>query len=133
MGKISLRIYKDHEVRAIWSDDSQEWFFAVVDIIAAITESESPRKYWSVLKLRLKRQGNELATICSQLKLTAADGKKYNTDCVPQRLVGELAKVIPSKKAIDFLDWLTYSDNTLDGQSRKKAEELSPTKDEMHS
>ena len=119
--KISIRFYNDHEVRAVWSDEHGEWCFAVVDIVAAVTGSESPRKYWSVLKTRLKKQGNELATNCSQLKLMAADGKRYLTDCIEQSRLIDLAKVIPSKAAMDFLDWLTYSDNTIDGQSRKKA------------
>lgn len=121
MSKISFRFYKDHEVRAVWDEDGQKWFFPAVDIIAAITESEAPRKYWSVLKLRLKKQGNELATNCSQLKIRAVDGKRYNTDCITMSQVTELAKVIPSKNAIHFLDWFTYSDNSIDGQSRKKA------------
>lgn len=119
--KISFRFYNDHEVRAVWDDNAHKWFFPVVDIIAAITESDAPRKYWSVLKLRLKKQGNELATNCSQLKIRATDGKRYNTDCITMDHVAELAKVVPSKNAIHFLDWLTYSDNTIDGQSRKKA------------
>lgn len=121
MSKISFRFYKDHEVRAVWDEDGQKWFFPAVDIIAAITESEAPRKYWSVLKLRLKKQGNELATNCSQLKIRAVDGKRYNTDCITMSQVTEFAKVIPSKNAIHFLDGFTYSDNSIDGQSRKKA------------
>lgn len=121
MSKISLRFYKDHEVRALWQEDEQKWYVPVVDIIAAITESEAPRKYWSVLKHRLKQQKNELATNCSQLKVRAADGKHYNTDCIAMGQVAELAKLVPSKNAIHFLDWLTYSDNSIDGQSRKKA------------
>ena len=119
--KISIRFYNDREVRAVWSEEQGEWFFAIMDIITAITGSESPRKYWSVLKTRLKRQGNELATNCSQLKLMAADGKRYNTDCIAMSKVSDLAKVIPSKTAMDFLDWLMYADNTIDGQSRQKA------------
>lgn len=122
--KLSIRFYDNREVRAVWEESHNEWYFAIVDIIAAITKSESPRKYWSVLKLRLKRQGSELTTVCSQLKLVAADGKKYNTDCIPQSKVADLAKAIPNKNAITFLDWLTYSDNTIDGQSKKKAYDL---------
>ena len=122
--KVSIRFYNDHEVRAVWSEEHGEWFFAIVDIVAAITQSEAPRKYWSVLKNRLKRQGNELATNCSQLKLMAADGKRYNTDCIAMSKVAELAKVIPSKASMDFLDWLMYADNSIDGQSRQKAYQL---------
>lgn len=124
MEKISIRFYNDREVRAVWSEEQKEWFFAIVDIVAAITLSEAPRKYWSVLKTRLKRQGNELATNCSQLKLLAADGKRYNTDCVAMSKVAELAKLIPSKGAMNFLDWLMYADNTIDGQSKQKAYQL---------
>lgn len=121
MSKISTRFYNDHKVRAVWDEEHSKWWFSVVDIIAAITESPNPRKYWSVLKTRLKKAGNELTTNCSQLKLTAADEKKYATDCFSQDDIIELAKVIPSKKTKDFLDWFTYSDNTIDGRSRKKA------------
>lgn len=122
--KSSIRFYNNCEVRAIWDEENAKWWFSVVDIVAAITESPNPRKYWSVLKTRLKKAGNELTTKCSQLKLTAADGKKYATDCFSQNDVAEVVKLIPSKKTKDFLDWFTYSDNTIDGQSRKKAYEF---------
>ena len=119
--KTSIRFFKDHEVRAVWDEENAKWWFSVVDIVAAITDSPNPRKYWSVLKNRLKKAGNELTTKCSQLKLTAADGKKYATDCFSQDIITEVVKIIPSKKTTDFLDWFTYSDNTIDGRSKKKA------------
>lgn len=119
--KLSIRFFNDHEVRAIWDEEKSQWWFSVLDIVGAITESPNPRKYWSVLKTRLKKNGNELTTRCSQLKLTASDGKKYATDCLSQDDIQELAKVMPSKKTQIFLDWFTYSDNSIDGQSRKKA------------
>ena len=122
--KTSIRFYNDHEVRAIWDEEKCQWFFSAVDIVFAITESPNPRKYWSVLKTRLKKDGNELTTFCSQLKLTAADGKKYATDCFPQNKIEDLVKAIPNKNAADFLDWFTYSDNTIDGKSKKKAYEF---------
>lgn len=121
MSKLSFRFYKDHEVRAVWDEINSNWSFSVVDIVAAITESPNPRKYWSVLKSRLKKSDSELTTRCSQLKLTSADGKKYATDCFSQDDIYELVKHIPSKNTADFLDWFTYSDNTIDGRSRKKA------------
>lgn len=121
MSKKSIRFFNDHEVRAVWDEEHSKWWFSVVDIVGAITESPNPRKYWSVLKTRLKKAGNELTTRCSQLKLAAADGKKYATDCFAQEDIVELVKVIPSKKTTAFLDWFTYSDNSLDGQSKKKA------------
>lgn len=122
--KTSIRFYNDREVRAIWDEEKNQWFFSAVDIVFAITESPNPRKYWSVLKTRLKKDGNELTTFCSQLKLTAADGKKYATDCFPQNKIEDLVKAIPNKNAADFLDWFTYSDNTIDGKSKKKAYEF---------
>ena len=121
MSKISLRFYKDHKVRAVWDEEQNIWFFSAVDIVGAITESPNPRKYWSVLKTRLRKVNSELTTRCSQLKMTAADGKKYATDCFAQSDITELVKAIPSKKTTDFLDWFTYSDNTIDGRSKKKA------------
>ena len=124
MSKISIRFYNDREVRAVWDEENSKWWFSAVDIVAAITDSPNPRKYWSVMKTRMKKAENELTTKCSQLKLTAADGKKYATDCFIQDDITELVKAIPSKRSTDFLDWFTYSDNTIDGQSRKKAYSL---------
>ena len=121
MSKISIRFFKDHKVRAVWDEEHNHWWFSAVDVVGAITESPNPRKYWSVLKTRLKKTNNELTTRCSQLKMAAADGKKYATDCFAQSDITELVKAIPSKKTTDFLDWFTYSDNTIDGRSRKKA------------
>ncbi len=119
--KISIRFYNNRKVRAVWDEESGRWFFSIVDIVAAITDSPNPRKYWSVLKTRLRKSGSELTTVCSQLKLRAADGKRYATDCVPSEYITSLVRAIPSKKADHFLDWFTYSDNTIDGQSKKKA------------
>ena len=119
--KKSIRFYKDHEVRAVWDEERSSWWFSIVDICGAITDSPNPRKYWSVLKTRLKKSGNELTTRCSQLKMTAADGKRYATDCFAEDDIIQLVRVIPSKRSEDFLDWFVYSDNTLDGQSKKKA------------
>ena len=121
MSKQSIRFYHDHEVRAVWDEDHSKWWFSIVDITKAITESPNPRKYWSVLKSRLKKSNNELTTKCSQLKLSASDGKKYKTDCYAQEDILDIVKAFPSKKTDDFLDWFTYSDNTIDGRSKKKA------------
>ena len=121
MNKKSIRFYRDHEVRAIWDEEQSQWWFSIVDIVAAVTESPNPRKYWSVLKTRLKKAGNELTTRCSQLKMTASDGKRYATDCFAQDDIIKLIRVIPSPKTSEFLDWFIYSDNTIDGQSKKKA------------
>ena len=121
MAKKSIRFFNDREVRAVWDEEHSKWWFSATDVVAAITDSPNPRKYWSVLKTRLKRSGSELTTRCSQLKMTAADGKRYATDCFSQEDVIQLARTIPSKKTESFLDWFVYSDNSIDGQSKKKA------------
>lgn len=119
--KISIRFFDDREVRAIWDEENNKWWFSVVDIVSAITASPRPRVYWGTLKSRLKTQESELYSKCIQLKLVSADGKKYATDCFAQDDVTELVKAIPNKNSIKFLDWFTYSDNSIDGQSKKKA------------
>lgn len=122
--KVSIRFYNDREVRAVWSEEKNKWFFSVLDVIGAINEQDDyakTRNYWKYLKTKLKKEGSELVSITTQLKLKAADGKKYNTDVLDAEGVSMLAKSIPNQKAMAFLDWLTYSDNTIDGQSRKKA------------
>ena len=124
MTKISIRFYNDREVRAIWDEEKSKWYFSAVDIVAAISESPRPRVYWGTVKSRLKTKNSQLYSKCIQLRLTAADGKKYATDCFMQDDIMDLVKAIPSKRSADFLDWFTYSDNTIDGQSLKKAYSL---------
>ena len=124
MSKISIRFYKDHKVRAVWDDDSNQWWFSVLDIVGAINEQdnhEKNRNYWKYLKAKLRKAKSEVVSATTQLKLTAADGKKYNTDVISQADVDKLAKAIPNNQAMAFLDWFTYSDNTIDGRSKKKA------------
>ncbi len=121
MSKQSIRFYNDREVRAIWNDKENKWYFSVVDIVSAITESPRPRVYWGTIKNRQRDKYAQLYSKCIQLKLTSADGKRYATDCFAQEDVAEVVKTIPSKNTTAFLDWFTYSDNTIDGQSRKKA------------
>ena len=121
MSKVSIRFYKDHEVRAIWSDEENKWFFSIVDVVAAITNSPRPRVYWGTVKNRQKTDYGQLYSKCIQLKLLAADGKHYATDCFAQEDIEAVVKTLPAKNTTDFLDWFTYSDNTIDGRSRKKA------------
>lgn len=124
MGKISLRIYKDHEVRAIWSDEQERWYFSVLDIIGAINEQNDyakNRNYWKYLKTKLKNENSEVVSATNQLKLVAPDGKKRLTDVLDANGVSMLARSINNSKAVQFLDWMIYSENSIDGQSRKKA------------
>ena len=124
MSKISIRFYKNYKVRAVWDEESSRWWFSVLDIVGAINEQDDYKKnrnYWKYLKAKLRKEQSELVSATTQLKLTASDGKKYNTDVISQSDVEKLAKLIPNSRAMAFLDWFTYSDNTIDGQSRKKA------------
>ena len=124
MTKISIRFYNDHEVRALWDEDNSKWWFSVLDIIGAINNQDDYQKnrnYWKYLKTKLKKEGNELVSLTNQLKLVAPDGKRRLTDVMDSDGVILLAKNIPNNKVNDFLDWFLYSDNTIDGQSRKKA------------
>ena len=124
MSKISIRFYKNHVVRAVWDEDLNQWWFSVLDVIGAVNEQDNHaknRNYWKYLKAKLKKEQNELVSATTQLKLTAADGKKYNTDVISLAGVEQLAKAIPNSQAMAFLDWFKYSENTIDGQSRKKA------------
>ena len=122
--KISTRFYNDREVRAVWNEDRGTWFFSVLDVVGAINEQDDytkTRNYWKYLKSKLRQQHPELVSATTQLKLTAADGKKYNTDTLDAAGIAALAKSIPNAKAAKFLDWLIYSENTIDGQSIKKS------------
>ena len=122
--KISIRFYKDREVRAIWSESESKWYFSVLDIVGAINEQDDylkTRNYWKYLKNKLKKEKPELVSATNQLKLLAPDGKHRQTDVIDQTGVALLASSFPNNKATDFLDWFTYSDNTIDGQSKKKA------------
>ena len=124
MGKISIHFYKDYKVRAVWDEEHNHWWFSVLDIVGAINAQdnhEKNRNYWKYLKAKLRKEQSEVVSDTTQLKLTASDGKKYNTDVISQAGVDKLAKTIRNPQATAFLDWFTYSDNTIDGQSRKKA------------
>ena len=122
--KVSIRFYKDSKVRGVWDDEQNKWFFSVLDIIGAINEQEDYQKnrnYWKYLKAKLKKEQSELVSVTTQLKLLAPDGKRRLTDAIDHEGVIQLAKSVPNNKAMAFLDWFTYSDNSIDGQSRKKA------------
>ena len=124
MSKQSIRFYHDHEVRAVWDEEHSKWWFSVLDIIGAINDQDDYQKnrnYWKYLKNKLRGEGHELVSATNQLRLTAPDGKKRLTDVVDTDGVLLLAQNIPNNKAINFLDWFTYSENTIDGRSKKKA------------
>ena len=101
-----IKLFEQKQIRTHWDAENEEWYFSVVDIVEALTESLNARKYWSVLKTRLKKEGSELATNCSQLKMPAKDGKSYKTDCMTTKQVLRLVQSIPSPKAEPFKMWL---------------------------
>lgn len=122
--KISIRFFEDREVRAIWDDEHAKWWFSVLDIVGVLNRQDDytkNRNYWKYLKTKLKREQNELVSATNQLKILAADGKRYNTDVLDSEGVIRLAKEFPNTRAGKFLDWFTYSDTSIDGQSKKKA------------
>lgn len=127
MSKISIRFFNDREVRAIWSDEHSKWYFSVTDIVGALNEQDDYKKnrnYWKYLKTKLKTENSELVSATNQLKLLAPDGKRRLTDVLDGEGVAELAKQFPSARATRFIEWFTYSDETIDGKSRRKAHAL---------
>ena len=102
----AIKLFEEKKVRTVWDDEAEEWYFSVVDVIEVLTESENPRKYWSVLKTRLKKEGNQTATNCSQLKMDASDGRKRLTDVATTEQLFRLIQSIPSPKAEPFKLWI---------------------------
>ena len=101
-----IKLFEGNQIRSSWNSEKEEWYFSIIDILGVLTESENPRKYWSVLKTRLKKEGNELATICSQLKMKASDGKMRKTDVADMQGVFRIIQSVPSPKAEPFKMWL---------------------------
>ena len=104
-----LQVFEDQTIRTAWDEEKEEWYFSVVDIVVALTESpdyKTGRKYWNKLKQRLKEEGNELVTNCHQLKMKAADGKRRLTDVANTEQLLRIIQSIPSKKAEPFKMWL---------------------------
>jgi hypothetical protein len=102
----AIKLFEDRNVRIMWNEDTEEWYFAIMDVVGILTDSPEPRKYWSVLKTRLKQEGVELTTICSQLKLQAADGKRYLTDVADTQQLFRIIQSVPSPKAEPVKQWL---------------------------
>ena len=100
------KIFNNETIRTVWDKEKEKYYISVIDVVGVIAESENPRKYWSVLKTRLKKEGNELATSCSQLKLKSSDGKYYATDVVDIEGMFRIIESIPSKNAEPIKQWL---------------------------
>ncbi|MDL2262187.1 Fic family protein [Bacteroidales bacterium OttesenSCG-928-I21] len=122
--KISIRFFDDREVRAVWDEENNKWWFNVVDIVSVLNEQDDYTKannYWRWLKRKLIAEQNQLVSATHGFKFLALDGKKRLADTLDSEGVILLAKHFPNNKAMKFLDWFTYSDNSIDGQSKKKA------------
>ena len=101
-----VQLFENQRIRTAWDEESEEWYFSIVDVIGILTESADGRKYWNKLKQRLKEEGNEAVTNCHQLKLPAADGKKRLTDVANTEQLLRIIQSVPSKRAEPFKMWL---------------------------
>ena len=102
----AIQLFENKKVRTAWDAEQEKWYVSIIDVIEVLTNSPNPRKYWSVLKLRLKKEGSQLATNCSQLKMQSSDGKFYRTDVADTEQLFRLIQSIPSQKAEPFKLWL---------------------------
>ncbi len=122
--KTSIRFFIDREVRAVWDDENSKWWFSVLDIVGVLNEESDyskTRNYWKYLKAKLKKDNNEVVSATTQLRFLAPDGKMRLGDMLDSEGVTALAKNFPNNRAMKFLDWFLFSENSLDGQSKKKA------------
>ena len=104
--KTKLKMFEHNQIRSVWDEKQEKWYFSVVDVIAVLTDSDNPRNYWKVLKYRLGKEGSQLVTKCNQLKLASSDGKFYKTDVAETEQIFRLIQSIPSPKAEPFKLWL---------------------------
>lgn len=122
--KISIRFFDDREVRALWDENNAKWWFSVLDIIAVLTNQNDynkTRNYWKYLKAKLKKGGSQVVSDTTQLKVLAPDGKKRLSDMLDYEGIIALGKTFPGTKANRFIEWFTYSEETIDGKSKTKA------------
>jgi cell filamentation protein len=125
--KKSIRFFNDRQVRAVWDEDHSKWWFSAIDIVRAINDEEDYQKcrnYWKYLKSKMAKDGVQLVSVTNHFRFEAPDGKQRASDALDAQCVQTLAKHYPANRANAFLDWFTYSDNTIDGQSKKKAYDL---------
>ena len=124
MSKKSIRFFNDREVRAVWDEEHSKWWFSATDIVRAINDEEDYVKagnYWSWLKKKLNADGVQLVSVTHDFKFQAPDGKQRAADALDSDCVRTLAENYPNNRANTFLNWFVYSDNSIDGQSKKKA------------
>ena len=128
--KISIRFFDDREVRAVWDDINAKWWFSVLDIVSVLTDQDDynkTRNYWKYLKAKHKKENSEMVSATTQLKLLANDGKRYLTDMLDYEGIIALGKTFPGTKANRFIEWFTFSPESIDGKSKTKAYALFET------
>ena len=124
MSKKSIRFFNDREVRAVWDEEHSKWWFSATDIVRAINDEEDYtkcRNYWKYLKGKMAKDGIQLVSVTNHFKFLAPDGKQRAADALDSDCVRTLAENYPNNRANTFLNWFVYSDNSIDGQSKKKA------------
>lgn len=104
--KETLQLFERKNVRTVWDDEEEKWYFSIVDVVAVLTDSPNPNNYWKVLKHRLLKEGSQSVTNCNQLKLQSVDGKYYKTDVADTEQLFRIIQSIPSKKAEPFKEWM---------------------------
>ena len=120
----AIKLFEDKKVRSHWDEVEEQWYFSVVDVVEILTDSPDPKDYWYKMKKREKLSGIELSTICRQLKLVSADGKRYATDCANAQGLLRIIQSIPSPKAEPFKQWLANCKKRKvgsGGQNRKES------------
>ena len=122
--KISIRFFNDREVRAVWDEKNNKWWFSALDIIAVLTNQDDyakTRNYWKYLKVKLKKEKSQVVSATTQLKLLASDRKRYLTDMLDYDGIIALGKTFLGTKTNRFIDWFAYGDESIDGKSKTKA------------
>ena len=122
--KISIRFFDDREVRAIWDEVNAKWWFSALDIVAVLTNQNDynkTRNYWKYLKAKLKKEGSQVVSVTTQFKFLAPDGKLRLADMLDCNGIIALGKTFPGTKANGFIEWFTYSDESIDSKSKTKA------------
>lgn len=106
----NIKLFESKKIRSVWVESEQQWYFSIIDVVAALTDSENPRRYWSDLKRKIKKEGFiQLYDFIVQLKLVAEDGKKYSSDCANTQSLLRIIQSIPSPKAEPFKQWLAQT------------------------
>ena len=124
MSKKSIRFFNDREVRAVWDEENSKWWFSATDIVRAINDEDDYkrcRNYWKYLKGKMGKEGIQLVSVTNHFKFEAPDGKQRSADVLDAESVKMMAMNYPNNRAMPFLDWFVFSDNSIDGQSKKKA------------